>query len=115
MSVKHLRTALAALALVTVAAVPAQADPWAYDAAQSAATSPAHTGAGSPDQALQARSKGLNERYGLGGSSPKPLVVYQDSSSSGFDWSSAGVGAVITLVAAGAAVVTIRRRPPVAS
>ena len=115
MSVKHLRIAVAALALVTVAAAPAHADPWAYDAAQSAATSPAHTGAGSPDQALQARSKGLNERYGLGGSSAKPLVVYQDPSGDGFDWSSAGVGAAITLVAAGAAVATVRRRPTVAS
>ncbi len=127
MSVKHLRAAVAALALVTVAAMPAHADPWAYDASQTAASSPAHTGAGSPDaaaraaasahpvadHALEARSQSLNHRYGLGGSSAKPLVVYEASSGGGFDWSSAGIGAAVTLLAAAAAVTTVKRQPAV--
>src|SRR3954447_15252989 len=76
MSVKHVRTAVAALALVTVAAIPAHADPWGRDHARGVnpTSSPA-------DHALHARSAGLNQRYGLGASSSKPLVVYEDSSS----------------------------------
>jgi hypothetical protein len=108
MSVKHLRTAVAALALVTVAAIPAHADPWARDHARglNATSSPA-------GHALHARSTGLNQRYGLGASSSKPLVVYEDQSSDGFDWSSAGIGAAVVVAAAGAAAVTVRRRPAV--
>jgi hypothetical protein len=114
MSVKHLRTAVAALALVAIAAIPANADPWAADASQTAATSPAHTGAGSLDPGLAARSAALNDRYGLGGSSSEPLVVYQDASGDGFEWGSAGIGAAVALVGAGgAAALTVRRRPAI--
>ena len=116
MSIKHLRTVVAALALVVVAAVPAHADPWATDAAintaVNAGTSPAHTG-GSPDTALQARSEGLNHRYDLGGSSARPLVVYEAANDDGFDWASAGIGAAVVLVAAGTAAAAVRRRPAI--
>ena len=102
MSVKHLRTAVAALALVTVAAVPAHADPWARD---QAAASPAHTGAG-----LHARSVGLNERYGLGIGTTAPLVR-QDSGDAGVDANTVAIGAAVALIAVGGAAVAMRRRP----
>jgi hypothetical protein len=100
MSVKHLRTAMAALALVTVAAVPAHADPWARD--QAAAR--AHA-----DAALHARSVALNERYGIGIGTTTPLV--QDKGGDGVDGSTVAIGAAVALIAVGGAAVAVRRRP----
>jgi len=101
MSVKHLRTAAAALALITVAAVPAHGDPWARDQA----TARAHA------DALHARSVALNERYGIGIGTTTPLVADQDTSGDGVDASTVAIGAAVALIAVGGAAVAVRRRP----
>src|SRR5262249_11933768 len=118
MSVKHLRTALAALALVTVTAVPAHGDPWGKDHARGLNPTPSPLATG-PDEAaraaasadanaylaLHARSVALNQRYGIGIGTTSPLVTHQGGSDDGFDWSTAGIGAAVILVAAGGAAV----------
>jgi hypothetical protein len=100
MSRACLRPALAAVALIAAATVPAQADPWASDAANGASA------------ALHARSAGLNQHYGLDDADSPPAA---SSSGDGFDWSSASVGAAFAAVAGGAALVVARRRTPLGS
>jgi hypothetical protein len=102
MSRKRLRPALAAVALIAAAAVPAQADPWAGDAAAEGAHA-----------ALLARSVGLNQHYGLGHKGAVPVA--SNGGGDGFDWSSASVGAALVVVAGGSALLIVRRRSPLGS
>src|SRR3954453_22424634 len=102
MFIKRLRPAVAVVALIAAAAVPAQATPWASDAAAEGASA-----------ALHARSAGLNQHYGLGSKGSFPVA--SDSGGDGFDWSSASVGAAFAIVAGGAVVVVARRRTPLSS